>query len=92
MIEIISDIRETIETDEAGIPKAITSSRDRTEDADDDMDYDNALAASPVAKRIRMNLERVELEEQDVEDAVEKTLVQLKCLIICRCMLERSEE
>ncbi|KAG2178793.1 hypothetical protein INT43_001639 [Umbelopsis isabellina] len=80
MIEIISDIRETVENDEG-------------ESAND--------APATPSKRMKMNspagsprsLSAAEKSEEDIDsEAIKKMLVQIKCLNICRNVLEHSEE
>ncbi|CAO3677491.1 unnamed protein product [Umbelopsis vinacea] len=84
MIEIISDIREQVELDDAGYAHessqtpATPSKRMRL----------NSDAASP-----NPNSSLVGASEEEIDpDVIQKMLIQIKCLNICRNMLERSEE
>ncbi|KAI9319753.1 nuclear condensing complex subunit, partial [Dichotomocladium elegans] len=77
MVEIIADIQEQIDADNNN-----TGSRARTEH-NDDHDDDYAIV-------------KVETEESSAAEAeaflLRKSLFQLKCLTICKYMLEQSEE
>ncbi|GAB5588119.1 chromosome condensation complex Condensin [Umbelopsis nana] len=84
MIEIISDIREQVEPEdgafasEASQIPATPSKRMRL----------NSDAESP-----RPNPNNSGASEEDIDpDVIQKMLIQIKCLNICRNMLERSEE
>ncbi|CAM0139960.1 unnamed protein product [Umbelopsis sp. WA50703] len=80
MIEIISDIRETVENDEgesANETPATPSKRTKL----------NSPAGSPRPSST------ADKSEEDIDsEAIKKMLVQIKCLNICRNVLEHSEE
>ncbi|KAI9283993.1 nuclear condensing complex subunit [Umbelopsis sp. AD052] len=82
MIEIISDIREQVNPEE-----------------ETDINESLQTPATP-SKRMRMNSESASPkpstagppEEEFDPEVIQKMLIQIKCLNICRNMLERSEE
>ncbi|CAO3691481.1 unnamed protein product [Umbelopsis ramanniana] len=84
MIEIISDIREQVNSEE-----------------DSEANESSQTPATP-SKRMRMNSDSGSAspkpstagasDEEFDPDVIQKMLIQIKCLNICRNMLERSEE